>query len=333
MDFQCAENLYSSLSRVGTETLSADRGLFRMSFGFDSAALVRSIKRIGLLNAPLIFLEDNMEINIVSGYRRIFALKELGCQNVSCIVLPQHLTKKECLLINFYDNVATRSFNAVEKAMVCSRLSALFPRSEIVRRFMPALGLPSHEAVLDLYNAIDAELDNEIKHALASARMSVKTVEELLKFPDKDRQTLMDLFSKMNFNSNQQIQVLDLIKDISLRDSKSVSAILEEDNFNSIIMDEAMNVPQKGRAFLDHCRRIRHPFLYSAERGFKSKVKSLKLPREVEIADPKCFEPGEFTMQISFKDGLQLKKTLSKTLSLPLEKLSLPWDGNRNETL
>ncbi|HDR16286.1 MAG TPA: ParB/RepB/Spo0J family partition protein, partial [Desulfobacteraceae bacterium] len=254
-------NIYEPPKRIDIQSLAADQGLFRMSYGFDLSPLVESIKEAGLLNPPLVYSDENGKMDVVSGYRRILALKEIGCTAVPCVVLPSTMPGNKCMLLNFYDNIATRTLNPVEKAMACRRLSSLFPRPEVLTRFMPALGLPSHESTLGLYNAIDTEFDDEMKHALASGRMPVKAAGELLKFPEADRQAFRNLFLLIKFNSNQQLQIFDLISDISVRDGKPVSTLLDEEPFRTVIEDKAMNTPQKARAFLDRCRRIRHPLM------------------------------------------------------------------------
>jgi hypothetical protein len=333
LPLQFPENLYGPQERIDIHILAADQGMFRMSFGFDPGPLLESIKETGMLNSPFVYPHGNGTMDIVAGYRRIFALKELGYTSIPCVVLPATFPPEACMLLNFYDNVATRSLNPVEKAMSCARLSSLFPRQEVLTRFMPALGLPSHEATLDLYTAMDTELDDHTKHAVASGRMPVKAVEELLKFVDEDRVALCDVFSKIKFNINQQLQLFDLISDIISRDLKPVSVLMAEETLKKIIDDEAMNGPQKARAFLEHCRRIRHPLIYRAEKRFKSEMDSLKLPRDVAIADPEHFEPSQFRMEIQFKNGARLKKVIQQLLELPLEKLDRPWNGDADDIL
>jgi ParB family chromosome partitioning protein len=328
---QFLENVYAPQKRIDIQILASDQGLFRMSFGFDPGPLLESIREAGLLNPPVVYPGANGTVDIVCGYRRVFALKELGCTAVPCRVLPESLSRRECMLLNVYDNVATRGLNPVEKAMACRRLASLFPREEVLSRFMPTLGLPSHEPTLDLYTAIDAELDEPIKDAVASGRMPVKSVEGLLKFSNPDRTALCDVFSKLKFNVNQQLQLFDLISDITLRDQKTVAELTGGDPFKKILDDDAMNPPQKARAFLDRCRRFRYPQLYRAEKHFKSEIDSLRLPREVEIGDPEHFEPSEFKMQVRFKNGAHLKKVLQQLLGRSLEKLAGPSDGDSND--
>lgn len=325
--------MYGTQKRIDIHILAADQGMFRMSFGFDPGPLLESIKATGLINSPVVYPCENGNMDIVSGYRRIFALKELGCTTIPCVVLPASFSREKCMLLNFYENLATRSLNPMEKAMSCTRLSSLFPRREVLTRFMPAMGLPSHEQTLDLYNAMDTELDTHTKHAVASGRMPVKAVEGLLKFVNEDRVALCDVFSKIKFNINQQLQLFDLISDIISRDLKPVSALIDEEAFRKVIDDEAMNAPQKARAFVEHCRRIRQPLIYQAEKRFKSEMDSLKLPRDVEIADPEHFEPSHFKMEIRFKNGAHLKKVLQRLLELPLEKFDRPWNGDADDIL
>jgi len=48
-----------------------------MSFGFDLNPLIQSIERVGLINPPLLKRDNHGSITIITGYRRIKALKSL----------------------------------------------------------------------------------------------------------------------------------------------------------------------------------------------------------------------------------------------------------------
>lgn len=327
MPVESVGNICGSLTRMGVDALAADRALFRMSFGFNIEPLAASISEVGLLNPPIVWQEEG-GVHVVAGYRRVLALLETGCSTVECVVLPSSDSRDRCLLLNFYDNLATRELNPVEKAMACSRLASLFPRREVISRFMPAMGLPSDESTLDFYAAMDTDLDDEIKHAVASGQMSVKAVKPLLRLPPGERRAFCDLLEKMKFNNNQQLQVFDLISDISIRDRKASSVVLGDEDLRAIVEAEAMNPPQKARAFLDCCRRKRYPSIHAAERSFKSRVGALGLPAEVGIIDPECFEASGFRMQVKFEDGCHLRDTLDQILRLPLETLTPPWKDN-----
>lgn len=316
--------------RLDLDILAADPGYFRMSFGFDLEPLSTSIDAAGLLNQPVVWRQQG-RVHVVSGYRRVLALRRLGMSTVECRVIPSSTSRSRCMLLNFHDNLATRPLNQVEKAMACARLSSFFPRREVIDRYMPALGLPSHEKTLELYLAIDAEPDGEIKQALASGQMSLKATAALLNLDAPAKKAFFDLFSSVRFNLNQQIQIIDMFCDISGMTGIGLSILIEEKELRTIVDSRTMNRPQKARAVLDYCRRRRYPSLHAAENRFRSIVGRLGLPSEVSILHPEYFEASDFRMEVKFKDGTHLKNLLARLNRLPLETLSIPWKENSDE--
>jgi hypothetical protein len=104
---------------VALDNLNVGTGPYTMSFGFNQEPLCDSIRRIGLVNPPCIAKDQDGQIEIVTGYRRILALKQLGWVKVGCGDLTSSLpSASERLLFAFYENLASRTFNPVEKAMV-----------------------------------------------------------------------------------------------------------------------------------------------------------------------------------------------------------------------
>ncbi|MCG2777614.1 MAG: ParB/RepB/Spo0J family partition protein [Desulfobacterales bacterium] len=142
-------------------------GPYCMSFGFDIRPLVQSIDKVGLVNCPLLIENKNAELTVIIGYRRIHALKTLGWDRIPCGVLSEsEVSPLECLLLNLYDNLATRKLNEVEKGMVLNRLHSQVQGKEILELYMPLLELPSNESALLFFIKLEQELDREIKEYL-----------------------------------------------------------------------------------------------------------------------------------------------------------------------
>jgi len=89
---------------LGIGDITSEPGPFTMSFGFDPMPLVESIKRIGLINPPIVIKDSQKGFNVVSGYRRIKALKHLNKKKVSCIDLSDSgLPQEELFFLNLHD--------------------------------------------------------------------------------------------------------------------------------------------------------------------------------------------------------------------------------------
>ena len=321
------ENIMIPTQLVDVENIDDSSGPFCMSFGFDLRPLIRSIDSIGLLNSPLLIKTVHERLTIITGYRRIQAIKALNWDKIPCRILSQSkLPPLECLLLNFHDNLSTRELNCVEKGMVLSRLTAYLPDSEIIEHYMPLLDLPSNEDTLHLYIKIEKELEIEIKKNLAQGRLSLHTAKMLLEIDPDSRSSICQLISYLKFNINQQKQFIDYIIDISHISGKPVSDLLEEEPVKGICSDEHLNIPQKGRAVLRFLRGRRFPSLTIAESTFKKMVSKLDLPDGVKIEFPRFFEAQHFRLEVCFKEGRELKEKIeSLTRKEGLGNLGNPW--------
>ncbi|MGM0426495.1 MAG: ParB/RepB/Spo0J family partition protein [Thermodesulfobacteriota bacterium] len=319
------DNLKSCV--VPLSEIDRNPGPFCMSFGFDLDPLIQSIQRIGLINPPVLIEKKEGGLMIITGYKRILAHQEMALDKIGCrIMASDDLTPLECLRINLYDNLTVRKLNPVEKGMVLSRLHAWVAQDEILFQYMPLLGLPSHKQTLVLYLKIDPNLDDAIKGALAGGTLSMQSLKTLMDLDPVSTTAVCSLITNINFNINQQAQLVDDIIDISHIERKSIPDILVEDPLKRMISDPHMNNPQKAKAILNHLRCKRLPTVKKAEQIFKKKVSSLQVPKGVQITAPPNFEASRLTLTISFNNGVQLKDKIRYLNELKgLDDLNFPW--------
>jgi ParB family chromosome partitioning protein len=314
-------------SRVDPDAIECP-GPYCMSFGFDLDPLIRSIKKIGLVNHPLVIENSRGGLTVVAGYRRIQALQYLKHDKIPCRILSgSQLSPLECLRINLYDNLAARALNAVEKAMILSRLAAWLPRSEILDHYMALLGLPRHEPTFIFFQRLEQELDTEIKEYLAKGRVSLQVAKGFLDMDHQFRRPVFDLLSNLKLNINQQKQFIEYIVDISHENDSAISGLFNETEFMRICSDKGMNTPQKARAVLAFLRTRRFPALAGAEDAFKKRVSRLNLPDGVRIKAPPYFEAALYRLEVLFKDGIELtEKIESLSRNKGLADLDNSWE-------
>jgi len=319
-----------SVTQVPADGLDLTPGPFTMSYGFSLESLQHSLKKVGLLNPPLLLESREGALDIIAGYRRIAALIELGHKNIPCRILKGHdLSPLDALLTSFYDNLATREFNPVEKGMVLRRLSYYLSGQEILSNYMVLLDLPAHQSTLETYISFDKDLDISIKEDLACGSVSEQTARALLGMVPGERRAVGDLFSKIKFNINQQKQLIELLIDISRITGDPIAKTLGEEQFQGILSSHSLNMPQKGRALLGLLRRKRFPTVTHAEETFKSKISRFHLPGNIRIQAPPYFESNYYRMEILFKNGVELKETIDHLSGLKgLQSLKDPWEGS-----
>jgi len=297
-----------------------------MSFGFDREPLIWSIQQCGLINPPFVTRTVDGRINIVAGYRRILALKSLGWEKVPCVDLSDSgLSALELLLFNLHDNLTTRKFNDVEAGMILRRLTPRVSREEILDHYMPLLNLPSHASTLDFYLKLE-ELDLNCKVSIIEGTLSLKAVRLILDIDHEFHSSIYSWISNIKFNFNQQIQFIEYICDISIRENIPIPTVLSAEQLVRIADNHKMNNPQKAKLVLDLLRSRRFPSLTRAEKAFKATVSRMDLPEGVSVQPPPFFEKPYYRLDILFRDGKDLRDKINSLHRLKdLERIEDPW--------
>jgi ParB family chromosome partitioning protein len=310
---------------VDLKHVDENLGPYSMSFGFDLEPLIRSIRQCGLINAPFVTRTSDGRTDIVVGYRRILALKSLQWESVPCVDLSDSgLSPLELLHFGLHDNLTTRKFNEVETGMILKRLTPHVSREEILDHYMPLLNLPSHASTLDFYLKLE-DLDANIKKSIVEGALSLKATKLILDSDHKYHSTIFRWILNIKFNFNQQIQFLEYICDISIRENIPIPEMLSEEQLLRISEDQKINNPQKAKLIFDLLRSRRFPSLTRAEKAFKATVSRLDLPKGVRVKHPPFFEAPDYVLEILFRDGKDLKDKINALYRLrDLERIGDP---------
>jgi ParB-like chromosome segregation protein Spo0J len=300
-------------------------GPFCMSYGFDLNSIITSIETVGLINKPYIRRVKTGSIDIVTGYRRILALKAINWDRVPCIeLLDSSLSDRDLLLLNIYDNLCTRRFNYIEKGMILNRLLKYFEIEDIYRSYINLLDISSRREVGILIKI--EELDDDVKEIIAGESLSIKTIESLFELKDHFRNIVLKWIIKLKLNINQQIIFIEYINDISIIEGKSIQEILNEASFADLKMEDDNNNPQKAKRFIELLRSRRLPVLTRNEKAFARQIYNLGLPKNVRIKHSPFFENPDYLLEISFKDGKNLKEILDALARIKgFSNIKDPW--------
>ncbi len=315
---------------IPLQSLDDCPGPYTMSFGYDPELMIESVRRVGLIHPPFVDRDEEGRVRIVTGYRRILALKTLGEREVRCMDLSgSGIPTAEKLLIALYDNVSSRVFNGAEKGMVLKRLTDHFGEDEVVRRYMPLLGLPAHRPTLHTYIQVN-ELEEDIRVGFARDRLSLRTMRSLLEMDTASRTACVEWLHKLILNFNQQSQFIEFLVEISLSENETISDFLSEGALPALLRDVGLNGPQKVKAVLDFLRRRRMPRLFQAEKDFEEITHDLRLPEGVGLRHAPYFEGPDYQLEIRFRNGKDLKeKVLTLAGNERLADIDSPWKAPR----
>ncbi len=109
-----------ALDNTDLSSENYDKYLFR--YGRDSVAVEESIRKVGLIN-PVILkksLDANETYSVICGYQRIMACQKLGQVSIEAKVIDG-LKDEEILLLVLHDNLSSRGFNEIQKAIVLNK--------------------------------------------------------------------------------------------------------------------------------------------------------------------------------------------------------------------
>jgi ParB family transcriptional regulator, chromosome partitioning protein len=319
------DHLTNNIAYIDIREFTEKPGPFCISYGFDLNNIIASIESVGLINKPYIRRTSANSIDIVTGYRRILALKALKWDRVPCIELMDVcLSDKDLLLLNIYDNLCTRRFNYVEKGMILNRLLMYYQREVIYRSYINLLDISGRREV-DILIKIE-ELDDDAKEIIAGGSLSIKTIESLFELKDHSQNVVLKWIIKLKLNINQQMLFIEYINDISIREEKSIQEILNEANFAGLIMEDGINNPQKAKRFIELLRARRMPVLTRNEKAFARQISNLGLPKSVRIKHAPFFENPDYLLEISFRDGNKLKEIIDALAGIKgFSNIKDPW--------
>lgn len=314
--------------RAVLEDLDLEGGPFCTSAGPAPEALVASIQRVGVLNPPLVHRDPDGRLDVVTGFRRLRALRDLGRAVCLCRDLSGRLDDPlELLLLGIHDNLATRPWSDGDKALAVIRLAAHEDREALLFDHMPLLGLGRREELLEACLFLE-DAEPPVWEALAGGRLSLASVPMLQSWSSKNRLTAVHWIQKLNFNMNKQLQFIDFLHDLSEIEGCSVAEILTSVPARTLLEEAGTNAPQAAARLLEHLRRRRLPTVAAAESAFRRTLSSLALPSGVRVHPPPGFEGRAFHLEIAFRNGRELRERLEGLASLSgLEALGPPWEA------
>ncbi len=307
--------------------LNLETGPYCTSAGTVPESLLLSIRRVGVLNPPLVHQNPEGGCDVVVGFRRLRALRILGFDSCICRELSgTACSPLELLLMGLYDNLATRPLNHMEKALALARLSDFVHQDVLIQEYMPLMGLAGRRDLLDAYLALELA-EPLVREAMAEGVLSVASFRALRAWSEENRVEAVYWIKKLNINFNKQSQFIDILYDLTEMEACSVEEILRSGSARMILEQGRANAPQTTTRLLEHLRRRRLPAVAAAEAAFRRKVAAVDLPPGVRVIHPPGFEGSGFRLEIAFRNGKELRSTVDRLAGQHgLESLGPPWE-------
>ncbi len=290
------------LTRIDQIDTTDDR--YRITRSTDLDLLSKSVDRVGLLNFPILE-QTGTGYRIVTGFGRIRACRRLGWEKIETRVLPPASSAMECLMISITDNAFTRPLNVMEEAVAIVKLSAFCFEDHLLNEIAASLGLSVNPQLIRKYRKV-CGLPEAVQHQVAADTIALTVALELETVDTASASAIARLFEMLRPTLNQQLELLDNMRDIAANEEKLLADLLDEAPIKDIVYRERLDRKQKIAMLRDTIRDRRYPALSRAEKDFHLHRQALNLPDGLTLLAPKNFESPDYSMIVAFRSTSDL---------------------------
>ncbi len=280
------------LQEVPLERIDIDDETFRISEDLDPVLLQDSLREVGQLHPVTLLARPDSRPVIVSGFRRLRALRRAGSSSCLARFLPaEPCSSLEAFRIALWDNVAHRTLAPLEKARALFVLknSCAVSAEEIVSSYLPILGLDSHKNVLHLYLRLHL-LDPALRKFVTEGSLAAANAERLAGMSQGAQSAAAALFARARFSASLQRRMLDLAEDLAAMDGTGIENVFAQPEVAGILSNGTLTPFERGEAVFGVLYRRRNPRLSAAESRFKEAKDKLGLPGFIRLAADPYFE-------------------------------------------
>lgn len=287
---------------------------YRITFAPKLDALKRSVKAVGLISPITVRHTPEGTYQVVSGYKRVLVMQELGRQSLPALVHePGDLSPTQAFLWNLHDNAITRQLNIIEKSAALVKLSQFSSMSEeeLVKQFLPLLDEdPSYKVLHQLQSLTN--LTEPMKHHVVVSDLAHSSASRIAEFSSATQQALLPVLAHVRPSTTKLNELLALIRELSARDGCTVEEILARYQLLQVVADPGTAPADKLRALRQTLRGIHLPQLTERQRQLAELIDELNLPDAAKlIADP-YFESQTMKLEYQFSQPEELSHLITR---------------------
>jgi ParB family chromosome partitioning protein len=293
---------------------------FSVNFMPDLRSLRSSIEEIGLIQ-PVLLREKQDGYQIICGFRRISIMRELGHPEIESRVFEKkEMDEPRLFYISLHENLMTRGFNNVEKAIALDKLIHLFKIDPalVIKTFLPLFSLEPNEKILNTYLSL-ARMEDEVKRYVLKEEVSRSNIRMFSAFTPEDRMAILSLISSLKLGENRLKEMLILLEEICRRDRCGVREVVHRSEIGAILSQKELTPSQKTERVKKVLMDFRYPRMRQWEEKFEKKRRALNLPSGVSLHPSPFFEGKGLRVEFQF-ETLEEYRTLLNSLSLLVGK-------------
>jgi ParB family chromosome partitioning protein len=290
---------------------------FSINYLPDLQKLRSSIEEIGLIQ-PVLLRKKRDHYQIICGFRRISVMKELGKSEIESKVFEEkEMDEFQLFSLSLHENLTTRGFNAVEKAIALDKLIHRFQvhPTAVIKTFLPSLSLEPNEKILNTYLSL-AQMEDEIKTYVLKEEVSRSNVRRLSALTPDDRMAIFSLISRLKLGENRLREILTLLEEISRRNHCIVREIIQGPEIQTVLFQKELTPSQKTDRIKKVLTDLRYPTLNQMEKEFEKERRDLNLPLNISLHHPPFFEKRGLKIEFQFETTEEYRGILSALSAL-----------------
>jgi len=294
---------------------------FSVNFMPDLRRLRSSIEEIGLIQ-PVLLRKKQEGYQIICGFRRIFIIEEIGGSDILSMVLDEE--EKDDLQLFFmslHENLTTRGFNTVEKAVALDKLVHQFHIDPVVviKKYLPLFDLEADEKILSTYLSL-IPMEEEIKRYVLKEEVSRTNIRRISALAPKDRMALLSLISPLKLGENRLREILTFLEEITRRDRLTIREIVKRPEIQAILSHQELTPAQRADRMKKALLGLRYPRMHNMEEKFEKKRKELNIPSNVFLYHQPFFEGKGLKVEFQFETVEEYQSIVSSLNGLSENK-------------
>jgi len=308
-----SEIAFAPVEQIDLKKIDLNDKMYQISMQKNFALLCQSIKQMGVMNPPVLQAKK-ATYRVISGFQRILACQEIGMEMISGRVLGSNDSAHDCAKWAVADNACQRSLTPLEQSRALTLIENTLPKNLSIHEVAFQMGLPATSKAIHQIRPL-CHMAQYIQKGIAKEYIAIPIAHALTHFSDMDAFSFATLFQQLNVGVNIQREILTTCDEISKRDNKSVTDIIESEPVMSILVRYADDRKQRIHHMREHFRTIRYPNYTAIQRKVESNIKHLKLDKPTRLTPPPYFESDIWQLQIEFKNIKDLNDSLANVLS------------------
>lgn len=315
------QKLHGNLKAIQSDRIDPQDRLFAISLPwFPLDPLMRSVRESGILSPLHVQPAEAGRFRIIIGFRRFEVARELGLQEIPCIVRKEG-SQLTLFVQALKDNLVTRPLHLLEKAHLLLKLRDEFGLSDqvLMDDFMPLCDIRADRFHLQQYLSL-ARLPEPLKRAVLDP-LEPDIALKLLSWKSDEQKFFQALASKFRLGKNKQKRlfvVLDELRDLTAVTSSgpgirvSAPILWQQSGAAAIEEDQRLSLSDRFAKAFEVLYRERFPRLSSYEQEYERLKSALKLPPRIQFHAPRYFEGERIHVSFAFQSSDELFETAKK---------------------